>query len=829
MARSGEFRTRFHPSYSNSGSGYYLTIVWSQSDPFSQEAIATNTTTLTAELWIGGRGSGYHIISSRSRTCGIVVDSNDYTGTAVVAFPESKEGEYKATLLLTKTFTIYHEEDGSAKVNIRGYTGAKTSSFDGTAYIPGSSSANTVELVLDSIPKFSEASISESTSMEIGKQVTINIERNIDSLTHMLFYSFNGEDWHSINNEPIETSYVWDLTEEIAKNFTNVSSTLIYIKTDTYDSSKKIGSTQFSTSIYITEETGRPKINSLNISQTNSGNLDYYILNKSKVSAYVTSETYGGASIKYFVYSINDSLSYNILPSGENLNEGLYSFVLKNNLGSIVENLYLKISIYAIDSRGFSSTALSSEEIPVLSYYNPIIKNTKLIRGRIVDYNFEEYPSGNRIKINFSYDINPLSIENENEEIINLNTKKISFKYSINDGSVSTPVEQELELFQSDLEMGYDYIPDLILDTNSQYKIYLTIQDALSSSTEILSIRSQGVLLNFGSNGYSAAIGGKAVDNRFTIFYPTLFQEGIEYKEIITNDITISVDLNNLLPGWYSFVQTPEDTMDKNHHFPLTPSEVNNLGLIDEGVIEVSGISNSEMNWTIQKITYLSSEGNKICFFRSFTGVWSDWQTENQVIEDDDTEIEYSRIIAPNSENGSIMITNESGSFDLTGMDSYLNDYISDTSNTFLETRFKNYLDSAFKTYVLDIIYPIGSIYISTSEDENKKPSVLFGGTWEQIEDRFLLAAGSTYLGGETGGKESHKHIAPIGYESTSKYLGTLNINGNTTTFDSVGGYNTVMRDAGGSTIPSGVAAYYTQTVSNMPPYLVVYIWKRIA
>lgn len=43
---------------------------------------------------------------------------------------------------------------------------------------------------------------------------------------------------------------------------------------------------------------------------------------------------------------------------------------------------------------------------------------------------------------------------------------------------------------------------------------------------------------------------------------------------------------------------------------------------------------------------------------------------------------------------------------------------------------------------IFDMIYPVGSIYISVN---NVNPSVLFGGTWEQIQDRLLLGDGSTY------------------------------------------------------------------------------------
>ena len=48
-----------------------------------------------------------------------------------------------------------------------------------------------------------------------------------------------------------------------------------------------------------------------------------------------------------------------------------------------------------------------------------------------------------------------------------------------------------------------------------------------------------------------------------------------------------------------------------------------------------------------------------------------------------------------------------------------------------------------------DLIYPIGCIYISVT---STNPGTLFGGTWEQIQDKFLLCAGSTYSAGTTGG-----------------------------------------------------------------------------
>ena len=63
----------------------------------------------------------------------------------------------------------------------------------------------------------------------------------------------------------------------------------------------------------------------------------------------------------------------------------------------------------------------------------------------------------------------------------------------------------------------------------------------------------------------------------------------------------------------------------------------------------------------------------------------------------------------------------------------------------------KEYVDNATGSSVtFDTIYPIGSIYMSVN---NTDPGTLFAGTtWTRIQDTFLLAAGSTYTAGSTGG-----------------------------------------------------------------------------
>lgn len=121
---------------------------------------------------------------------------------------------------------------------------------------------------------------------------------------------------------------------------------------------------------------------------------------------------------------------------------------------------------------------------------------------------------------------------------------------------------------------------------------------------------------------------------------------------------------------------------------------------------------------------------------------------------------------------------------------------------------------------ILNLVYPIGSIYMSVN---STSPAILFGGTWEQIKDRFLLACGETYKNGETGGEAKHTlTIAEIPSHSHKTWLGTTGDAQETlSTGDRVEhnwGSTDALEATGGG-----------QPHNNMPPYLAVYMWKRTA
>ena len=126
-------------------------------------------------------------------------------------------------------------------------------------------------------------------------------------------------------------------------------------------------------------------------------------------------------------------------------------------------------------------------------------------------------------------------------------------------------------------------------------------------------------------------------------------------------------------------------------------------------------------------------------------------------------------------------------------------------------------------TDLFELIYPVGSIYLSVN---STSPATLFGGTWTQIQDTFLLAAGSTYSAGATGGEATHK-LTVAEMPSHSHNMRFLNYNRSSGGNVSVGQMGSWITS--GYILAQGENAGGGAAHNNLPPYLVVYMWQRTA
>lgn len=157
--------------------------------------------------------------------------------------------------------------------------------------------------------------------------------------------------------------------------------------------------------------------------------------------------------------------------------------------------------------------------------------------------------------------------------------------------------------------------------------------------------------------------------------------------------------------------------------------------------------------------------------------------------------------------------------------------------DTWSSVKIKSKLDEIF-----DLIYPVGSIYMSVN---SLSPDNLFGGTWEQIQGRFLLGASSSYAAGTTGGAATHtltENQLPVidgtiavpvvdhHYQNgvTGHAYGANSGNAIWTATSSKPG-NTGTKVTSGAQYGYGYKFGGGKAHNNMPPYLSVYVWKRTA
>lgn len=128
---------------------------------------------------------------------------------------------------------------------------------------------------------------------------------------------------------------------------------------------------------------------------------------------------------------------------------------------------------------------------------------------------------------------------------------------------------------------------------------------------------------------------------------------------------------------------------------------------------------------------------------------------------------------------------------------------------------------------------PVGTVYMSTA---STSPASLFGGSWTQIKDRFLLGVGDTYKTPNlTAGSETHSHTLENGYakltrnvdgnayykrKTTENWQPNFWAEGTDTQFTSFNSWAlSVGTELGGS----------TDDIINLPPYHTVYMWRRTA
>lgn len=137
------------------------------------------------------------------------------------------------------------------------------------------------------------------------------------------------------------------------------------------------------------------------------------------------------------------------------------------------------------------------------------------------------------------------------------------------------------------------------------------------------------------------------------------------------------------------------------------------------------------------------------------------------------------------------------------------------------------------KSALLDLIFPVGSIYMNYNSSSS--PANTLGGSWTRIYNQFLIGAGDDYTIGSTGGEVSHlltvnempSHSHNIVNSKNSKtgsaYM-PIQVSSSAWGLVSQNSTGWIAQDTGyiaetGNNVPH----------NNMPPYRAVWMWRRTA
>ena len=135
--------------------------------------------------------------------------------------------------------------------------------------------------------------------------------------------------------------------------------------------------------------------------------------------------------------------------------------------------------------------------------------------------------------------------------------------------------------------------------------------------------------------------------------------------------------------------------------------------------------------------------------------------------------------------------------------------------------------------YLLNALYPVGSIYVSKDPTD---PAELFGGSWKRIKERFIWAIGDNENPGDTGGEKTHtltqnelpKITGSINNYALQEQGQSVNTSG---VFSTRQSQEWATYGSNGETQDSDIVDFNVgnnEPHNNMPPWEGFYIWERI-
>ena len=427
---------------------YILTCEWT-----STPNTSANTSSITAKVYLNGNG---YTTSSSYWSCII-------NGTTVTSNKNASIGG--KTLLGTRTWTVNHNDDGTASVGISfSYSNGLNSS--GTYTTKTGSGSATVRL--DTIARGSSISLSRSSATIGSDSITVNITRNSSAYKHKVKLILG--DTTYLLAENVDTSYTFTPSMSYCNKITTSTSGTATVKVETLTGTN--GSWIGETTKTLTLNVPSSVVPSVGISVTANNQVNgVNVANKTTFAVKPTNASGSyGSTIK----------SYSI--TGGGLNSTSSSGATTGKLGAGDYTFVVKVT----DSRG--RTAQASQKVTVHAYSAPTIS----ARAFRCNSSGTESSSGAYIAVNFSWEITNLASNDSN-------TKQYFIQYKTSSATSYTTSVDWTNL--SSYSGSMTKVLSQTFSTTSSYNIQLKVKDSFGTTTSTLNVSTISALLNIEKSG----------------------------------------------------------------------------------------------------------------------------------------------------------------------------------------------------------------------------------------------------------------------------------------------------------------------------------------
>ena len=259
-------------------------------------------------------------------------------------------------------FTFSHDDDGSATRTINIWSGSTSGIAYNDLYL-GSLDASFTE-TFERIPRMSQIA-SVSGGRRLGSEVTVTLDRKVESFTHQVWYKAWGSDWIDLGSGLGTTIKFTPAVEHAARNINAMTGTLdLCIRT--YDGTNQIGSDVYKYGYDIGLPAGtQPKLAGIELTDKAKATKDIVGKNifvqtfSEMVCKFLGFEgTYGSTLKGYYAEVVGQK---NVITK-----DGAAFNIFKNH-GNF------EVRAYITDSRGLTSNVVTVP-IQVLQYFAPVIE-----------------------------------------------------------------------------------------------------------------------------------------------------------------------------------------------------------------------------------------------------------------------------------------------------------------------------------------------------------------------------------------------------------------------------------------------------------------------